>query len=324
LTRPLVVPVDLGGSPHVTPLHPPRRPPPTPDLVGALVHHYRTERQTPSHPSLEVGFFHGGVPHDSLLASAGGLPVRVACLPGDLTPADLSRLSAFHVGTVELDIGSMDTATRRSVGRRLTRSALTRLVCGLHDRQFRVGVVLSPGLPGASHESALADARWASTEVPVDFVRLQPALVWRGTAGQRWVQDGRWTPMTVGQAATTLEAMMDTLDASHVEIARVGLQPGPDISAKAVAGPIHPNLRALVEYRRFFSRMRTALELVPRSREAMLRVHPADLSWAKGQANANIRRLRVDLGLADLSVQPDESVARGTVDVGPLPVRSVG
>ena len=68
-------------------------------------------------------------------------------------------------------------------------------------------------------------------------------------------------------------------------------------------------------------RMRSTLNLVPRQREAVLRVHPADLSWAKGQANANLRALRVELGLTALRVSPDATLERGTVALG-RPIKS--
>ncbi len=314
--RPLIVPVDLGGSPHQTPLHPPLRAAPTPDLVEALVHHYETERRTHPDQPVEVAFFHGGLPGSDLLAATRNRTVRVACLPGDLSLPALTTLASHQVQTIELDVGTHCTATRRAIGRRLSAAALTDLVGGLRDRGFRVGMVLSPGLPGSSPQDAIDDAVWASQSAKAHFVRLQPALAWRGTLGGQWAGARRWTPMTVSEAVTTLESMMDVLDQAGVEIARVGLQPGPDLAGTVVAGPVHPNLRALVEYRRFRRRMKTALAYTPRQREVMLRVHPADLAWAKGEANANIRGLRAELALAALTVTVDPTLARGAVALG--------
>ena len=297
-------------------MHPPSRPLPSVDLVRALIGHYETERRVDPEQPVEVAFFHGGLPCKALLGATEHRAVRIACLPGDLEPALLENLLQHRVETIEIDVGTHQTAHRRSVGRRRSSSALAALVRGLRDRGVRVGVVLTPGLPGTGHADALADAAWVAELAAVDFVRLQPALAWESTLSAQWVADGRWTPMTIAEAITTVEGMMDLLDASGVDVARVGLQPGADLAGTVSAGPVHPNLRSLVEYRRFRRRMRSVLALVPRRRAVELRVHPADLSWAKGQGNANIRSLRAELRLTGLSVRPDGDVARGAVVLG--------
>lgn len=313
--KPLVVPIDLGGSPHRWALQAPARPPPTPTLVDALVQHYRTERRTHPDQPLEVAFFHGGLPSAELLQAAGAHTKRLACLPGDLTPAAVDHLQAHGVHTIELDVGTA-APIRRSLGRRLSAAALARLIQGLRDRGIRVGVTLSPGLPGASHTTALQDIDWLVDLDAVDLVRLHPALAWADSRGAQWVADGRWTPMSVAQALTTLEPMMDRLDTAGIAVARVGLQPGPDLRARVVAGPVHPNLRALVDTRRFRRRIRAAIQFLPRARVATVRVHPADLSQARGEANRNIRALRAELHLTALHVRPDPTVPRGTVRPG--------
>ena len=119
--------------------------------------------------------------------------------------------------------------------------------------------------------------------------------------------------MNLSEAVTTTLAMVDLLEDAGVQIARLGLQPGQDIPCRAVAGPVHPNLRQLVEVRRFYVRMAHELALVPRGSVAELEVNPRDITWAKGTANANIRALRAELSLAGLKVKPDAAVPRGDV-----------
>ncbi len=309
--RVVVVPVDLGGSPHRCGLRPARRPAPDTDLVVALIGHYARERRPTEDTPLEVAFFHGGLPTDALLQAASPHPVRVSCLPGDLTPATAQRLLAHRVRTLELDIASPDTSIRRGIGRRMSGHQLDRQLQGLRDLGFRLGLTLAPGLPASSHASAVSSARWAAARC--DFVRIHPALAWEGSASEDWVNSGRWIPMDLGQAVTTVAEMMDVFDAAEVPVARVGLQPGPDLAGRVVAGPVHPNLRSLVEVRRFRRRMRSALALAPRTRVPCLSVHPADLSWARGTANENVRALRAELRLPGIQVVPNTSVPRGEV-----------
>jgi len=309
--RVVVVPVDLGGSSHRCGLRPARRPPPDPDLVEALIGHYTRERRPTQDTPIEVAFFHGGIPTDDLLKAASPHPVRLSCLPGDLTPAIAQHLLERRVHTLELDIASPHTPIRRGIGRRLGGHHLDRQLRGLRDLGFRLGLVLAPGLPGGSHASAIEAARWAAHRC--DFVRIHPALAWEGSASEDWIESGRWTPMDLGQAVTTVAEMMDVFDQADVPVARVGLQPGPDLTGCVVAGPVHPNLRSLVEVRRFRRRMRTALALAPRTRVSALNVHPSDLSWARGTANENVRALRAELRLPGIRVVPDDRVPRGEV-----------
>jgi histone acetyltransferase (RNA polymerase elongator complex component) len=181
---------------------------------------------------------------------------------------------------------------------------------------FTLGAHLCPGLPGSDAETASSDIRWLAESGFVDFVRVWPALGFQGAVLAEWAQDGRWVPLDIPDAIALLETMLDALDAAGISVARVGLQPGQDIPVEAVAGPVHPNLRGEVETRRFRRRMIAALKDQVLGDEAVLRVHPKDIGWAKGTSNTNARALRTRLGLSAVHIVPDPEVARGTVVVG--------
>ena len=312
--KPLIVPIDLGGSPHGCAVMPPAGPPPSAALVKAMVGHYTDERRQPDQP-VQVAFFRGGLPDDALLDAAAPHPVRLSCNPADLRPDHLNHLWDRGVRTLEIEALSLSSAVLRPLGRRLSGSTIQKLIAGIKDRGFTVGVHLWPGLPGSSHDQVMADLAWllGDGRPRVDFLRVLPAGGLEGTDLAAWAQSGRWVPMTLGEAVTTVVAMLDACDGVGVPVVRVGLQPRQDLGVHAVAGPAHPNLRALAEGRRFLRRMRAVVALAPRTRRTVLRVHPADLSWAKGQANSNLRTLRAELQLAELAVVPDETLPRGVV-----------
>ena len=83
-SRRILVPVDLGGSPHAHALRPPLRPPPAPETVLALIAHYQAERCPRPDAPLELGFFHGGAPDEALIAAAAPHPWRLSAAPVDL------------------------------------------------------------------------------------------------------------------------------------------------------------------------------------------------------------------------------------------------
>jgi len=312
--RPVIVPIDMGGSPSRCIIAPAPTTPPEPATVVAMIDHYRTER-LPEGGSLEVAFYRGGIPSDALLEACGGLPVRVSCHPADLGREDATRLKAGGCGTVELEILSFDPYVLRNCRREYTIGRVEGMIRVLQEMGFSIGVHLTPGLPGSDLQTSQMDvARLA--EQRVDFARLWPALAFEGAALADWVEDGRWMPLSVADAVAVVEVMMEGLEAASIPVARVGLQPGQDIPAQVVAGPYHPNLRGEVETRRFRRRMVQALAKVEAGSSVVVRVHPKDLGWAKGTSNTNARALRTRLGLSAVRIESDPAVDRGTIAVG--------
>jgi len=315
--RQLVVPIDLGGSPVRCRLRPPLRPPPAPETVSALVEHYRSERSGEAELPVEVAFFHGGCPSESLVEAAGPYSLRLSCSPADVERHDIERLRDDGLSTVEVELLSLHRSVLSACRRGYTASRALSLLQGLRELGLRVGAVLAPGLPASSHDGVLADARrlcGGDGEGPlVDFVRILPTLAWAGSGLSATLADGRWRPMSLGEAVTTCADLLDVFDDAGVAVARVGLQPGADLPVRAVAGPVHPNLRGLVEVRRFRQRMTRALDRAPRGHPAVLAVHPKDLSWAKGTANENLRYLRARHRLAGLRVRTESDQPRGSV-----------
>jgi len=285
-------------------------------MVRALVRHYAEERAPPGPAAVAVGFFHGGLPSEDLLDACAGLPLRLSCSPADLDRAGLARLRARGLQRVELEALTLDAGVLRRLGRGYQPTRVLQMIHALREAGVEVGVVLSPGLPGASHAGALADAERLLAGAAPDLVRLHPALALEGAGVAEWVRDGRWSPMRLGEAVTTSAALLDRFERARVPVIRVGQQPGHDFPERVVAGPVHPSLRGLVEARRFRRRMHAALVGQQRDRPAVVRVHPGDLAWAKGTANANVKALRAALGLRLLTVEPDPAIPRGDVRLG--------
>jgi len=315
-----VVPIDLGGSPTACRVRPPLRPAPTPELVGALVEHYAGERSADPGMPLEVAFFHGGLPPEELVQAARPHALRLACSPADLEPERVRALRDQGLSTVEVEVLSFDDDVLRACQRGYSRAWAQAVVRGLRALGLRVGIVLAPGLPGGSHQGTLDDARMAAglvdARLRADLVRIHPALGLEGSELTELAASGRWRPMDLGQAVTTCLGMVEIFEAAGVPVARIGLQPGADVPVAATVGPWHPNLQALVQVRRFRSRMAAALVGVGPGAEPVLRVHPQDLSYAKGTANENVRALRARLRLRGLVLQADPALPRGTVARG--------
>ncbi len=318
----LIVPVDLGGSPHACAIHPQVGERPTPELVRALVENYATGPRARGGVPIEVAFFRGGVPDAALLEACRPYPVRLACSPADLDPETSAWLRARGVATIEVEALTFQMRTLRECRRGYRAAQVRRMLPGLRDQGFKVGAVLSPGLPGTSTETALADVRELLAIEAVGFVRLLPALAFVGSQLARWAREGRWRPMDLSEAVTCLRAMIELLEVAGVPVIRVGLQPGQDVPYRVEQGPVHPDLRGLVQARRFRDRLATALADAAEGANVVVLVNPRDLSWARGPLGANIRELRAGHGLSELLILADRRVDRGTVRLEPQEERA--
>jgi hypothetical protein len=310
--RKVIVPIDLGGSLHHCVLRPALRGQPSGDLVEAMMHRYREDNGRID----EVAYFHGGIPTDGQLTPALGLPIRLGCSPKDLTRAAANRLLSAGLKTVELEFLGFVGPVLRRLRRGYHPSTAEEMVTDLKSKGCRVGITLSPGLPGTRFSDCIQDAHRV-VSLGADFVRLCPVLVWKGSTLADWLRQGSYKVLEVDQAVSVLREMISIFDQAEIDVIRVGWQPSQDMGARVVGGPMHPNLRALIEYRRFFDRMSGALA-GSGGRDVRLLVNPKDVSWARGVCGENLRHLRAKLRIPSLEIKASENVPRGQVRCSPV------
>lgn len=314
---PAIAPVVLGcchDQPRCLLCNPP--PPwPNAETVAALVEltRHRVEEAGADRDVL-LGFYGGPPPDDALLQ--GDVPFAVRVRPDLLTRAELARLQAHDLVSVELDALTLDDVVLRTVRRRYRGRLVLEQLEGLRARGLRTGLVLAPGLPATDFDAALRDARRVAPLV--DFVRLHPVLVLDDAGLREAHTDGRYKPLDLGAAVTVCRAMLDIFDEAGVEVIRVGIQPGPDGAGRAVAGPRHSSLRELVESRRALDSLRALLDDAPLRAHIEIRCAPADETRTRGPGNQNLRTLRAERGLASVRITADPALSRGEWRADPV------
>jgi hypothetical protein len=304
---PSIVPIQLGccPEPHRCDLCPPPTNPPTPEVVTAL-------RETARAPDLPV-FFGGPPPTDPLVAALGGRPFAIKVRPDLFRRHDLDRLAARGLTEVELDALSFDDAAVHGVGRPHRAAQVRAIADALHARGLRVGISLTPGLPGQSADVCREDAEIAAERF--DFARLLPVLVLAGSGLDRRHAAGFYRPLSLGEAVAICRDMLERFEARQVPVIRVGLQPGPDGFGRAIAGPRHSSLRELIEAERTRERLRALLDDVPRGAYVRIRCAPGDESRTRGPLHQHVRSIRADLGLRAVTVVCDDRLARGELAI---------
>jgi len=316
-----IVAIDLGGSPSHCAVAPENRRPHCPETIGALI---ASTRERWPKADLEVGFFHGGIPTMAQMTACEGLPMRLSVHPADLSPDNAKGFRDAGGVMIELEAMSFDPHTLRTNLRQYTPDRVRLMAKNLQQMGFKVGVHLVTGLPGADVEGALCDvADICASDPPwVDFVRIWPALGFEGAILSRWAQTGAWVPWDLNQTVNVVGQMVEGFDAAGVTVIRLGVQPGQDIPVRAVAGPVHPNLRSKIEARRFSDRIRLALVALFQAAPSqsigavvLVAVNEKDLGWAKGVSNINGRTLTAHFGLTSLRFVSEPCLERGTVRV---------
>ena len=303
-----VVPIRLGccPEPERCRICAPLPSPATPELVDALIGAVREEQPE---RELRVRFFGGPPPSDSLIEAAGAVPFDVRVRPDLLDRAAAARLHQAGVVGIELDALTFHTPALRAVRRRYAGPRLVTMLEGLGELGVERGIVLAVGLPGQDHDTSLQDA--ATATGLVETARLHPLLVLKHSDLWHAHLDGRYEPLSLGQAVTTVSAMLDRLEPAGVEVIRVGQQPGPDGLGKWMAGPRHSSLRELVEARRTLARLRNRLRAVNPGGVLVIRCATADETRTRGPLNDNVRTLRAEFGFAEVIICADPTLERG-------------
>lgn len=171
--------------------------------------------------------------------------IRISTRPDAIDRRVLAILSRYGVGTVELGVQSMTDEVLRLAKRGHTAADAERALGMLCGAGLTVGVQLMPGLPGETHQSALAGA-WRILSLRPDMLRIYPTVVIEGTECAALYRQGVYQPLTLdGAAAVTLDIRI-MAEAMGVQVIRMGLQPSGGLAERVVAGPYHPAFGSLV------------------------------------------------------------------------------
>jgi histone acetyltransferase (RNA polymerase elongator complex component) len=299
-----------------------------PDVLSfpdTIKHYLRT---TGSDARVEIAFFGGtftALPVEvqksylgaaqPFLRSGQVRSIRLSTRPDSLSREILELLREHHVGTVELGVQSMSDEVLSRSGRGHRASDTTGAVSLLREYRFTVGLQLMPGLPGDSPE-IFSETVERTIALKPDFVRLYPALVISDTPLEELYRSGRYAALSLDAAVGLCKPAVLAFEYAGIEVIRIGLQPTEELerAGTIIAGPYHPAFRQLVESSIMLDRMRSALMAgkdIPEN--AIIHVHPRDISNAIGQKRSNIESLKKQFRLNTVIVQPDGALSRRKV-----------
>jgi len=252
--------------------------------------------------------------------------IRCSTRPDTITEQRLDLIAPFGVCLVELGVQSMNDAVLKKANRGHTRQDTYRAIELLKAQNFQVGVQVMVGLPGDSEESLLSSTRQVAALAP-DVARIYPLMVLEGSPLARWYQEGRYRPLGLDQSVYLVKEMVKILTLANVTVIRMGLQASEMMEDRSLvlAGPWHPAFGHLVLSALVYDQVRDQVcqILGPFDRNSrtnsqthiLIGVHPRFESRLRGDKNSNLTKLRNAYPGVLFSIQTDESLVQGAVNV---------
>lgn len=223
--------------------------------------------------------------------------IRCSTRPDYIDDTVLQRLKRYGVTVVELGVQSTDAEVLRLAGRGHGRQAVFDAAEKIKAAGFSLGLQMMLGLPGDTGEKTLQTARDLIAMRP-DCVRIYPTLVLPGTRLRQWYDAGKFTPLTVEQAAEQCAELIALFQQNGVRVIRVGLQTTDGVNADTAVGPYHPALRELAEGKLFYGALETAIQRGWADGGLLTAyVRPQDISRTLGHKRENVCRLKEAYGV---------------------------
>ncbi len=269
---------------------------------------------------LEVAFFGGTftalheqiqsellAPLQPLLNNGTLASIRISTRPDYIDDDRVAWLFEKGVRTIELGVQSMDDTVLKASGRgHSAADSLSAIRC-IKSGGLAVGAQLMPGLPGDTPTTSLASLEQVIA-AGVDFFRMYPTVVLRGTELARRYLAGEFIPLSLDRGIAVCTILLQRAMQAGIPVIRIGLQAETGLDAESVlAGCWHPALGQLV-------RSKLYADLISRFVSPGERVtvfcHPSRLSDVVGVKQGNLlsqaaRGVQMQV-VRDISLMKDE------------------
>ncbi|MDD2853756.1 MAG: radical SAM protein [Desulfuromonadaceae bacterium] len=279
-------------------------------------------RTTSGERPLEVAFFGGtftALPHvvqaalleplQPFLKNGSLDSIRISTRPDCIDTERVAWLSEMGVRTIELGVQSLDDAVLAASGRGHTGADCLTAICCIKAGKLKVGAQLMPGLPGDTPATSLVSLERVIAG-GVDFLRIYPTVVIKGTELARRYAAGEYTPLPLDRGVSLCALLLQCAMKAGIPVIRLGLQADHGLDDDHIlAGCWHPALGQLV-------RSRLYADLVTRfvfpGQRATVRCNPTRYSDVVGVRRNNLlvqagRGVRMQI-ISDTAV-PEEQLS---------------
>lgn len=157
----------------------------------------------------------------------------------------ISEMLRYGCTRVELGVQAIDDKIYKLVNRGHNVQDVIDATKRLKDAGFKVGYHIMPGIPGSNQKKDMEMFRnlFKDTRFKPDQLKIYPCQVIKGSALEKWHQNGRYNPYTKEQIQSLLIKMYQLVP-DYVRIMRIMREIPPEF---LVAGTIRIDLRKDVE-----------------------------------------------------------------------------
>ena len=198
---------------------------------------------------------------EKYVKSGDAAGIRMSTRPDYIDEEIIDILGRYTVTEVELGVQSMSDAVLCASKRGHT-AETTERACGmLKEAGIPFVGQMMIGLPGADGESERECAERICRLGAVGC-RIYPTVVFHGTELEKMTCAGKYTPLTVDEAAERSADVLEVFERHGVRVLRIGLceSDGLHAAEKYFAGPAHPAMGEIVRSVVFLRRMKDELE----------------------------------------------------------------
>jgi histone acetyltransferase (RNA polymerase elongator complex component) len=211
--------------------------------------------------------------------------IRISTRPDYIDVDRVAWLSEKGVRTIELGVQSMDDTVLSASGRGHSAAESLSAIRCIKYNGIRVGAQLMPGLPGDTPDSSLYSLEQVIS-AGVDFVRIYPTVVLRGTDLARRYETGEFIPLTLDRGVTLCKMLLQRAMKAGLPVIRIGLQADTGLDAESVqAGCWHPALGQLVRSQLYADLI---CRFISPGQSVTVYCHPARLSDVVGMKQGNL------------------------------------
>ncbi len=162
--------------------------------------------------------------------------IRISTRPDYINQKNLDLLKANNVTHIELGAQSLVDKVLELSQRGHTYADVVEASKLIIENGFVLGLQMMLGLPGDHWEYALLTAG-RIIELKAEETRIYPSLVIRGTALEKIMLKGNYTPMTTDDAVFQSAILYQLFQKHNVKVLRMGLYTSVDLEDDIVAGP---------------------------------------------------------------------------------------
>lgn len=178
--------------------------------------------------------------------------IRISTRPDAIDDEICTLLKAYKVTSVELGCQSMDDEVLLKNGRGHTSQDVVLAVKTLRKHGFEIGLQMMTGLYFSSIEKDLKTAQ-KIIDLKPNTVRIYPTVVLRNTHLAKLYKEKVYQPPTLTQTVSLCAKLLMMFHHANIDVIRLGLHSGGNVSEDFLAGAYHPALKDLCEGEIYFS-----------------------------------------------------------------------